>query len=78
MIMGKHVCSQKLLLKFIRKNPGLTNYQLSQRLGRDVSWLLRELVKKGLVMRMKGFNSATFRTAFQYYFKSIKKKGNYK
>jgi len=75
--MGRHLCSERFLLEFIRKNPGLTNYQLSQRLGRDVSCLLRDLVEKGLIVKEKGFNSAGFRIAFQYYFKRVKK-NNYK
>ncbi len=65
--MGRHVCSEEYLVEFIRRNPGLTNYQLNERLGRGVNVGLRKLLAKGLVWREKGFDPSTLRSVYKYY-----------
>ena len=65
--MGRHVCSEKFLLEFIRKNPGLTNHQLNLRFGRNVNSTVRKLIAKNLVRREKGTDSSTLMPAYRLY-----------
>ena len=65
--MGRHICSEKFLLEFIRKNPGLTGRQLSLRFGRDVYSTIRRLAEKNLVKREKGTDPSTLTTAYRLY-----------